>query len=463
MDHVHVFLMQQYFRKITQRGISALVDKDLRRVFSNALRLIGGNAAQAIFGMFSVFIVARALGVDRFGQLVLVSSWSLIILQLFSFQTSYALVKEGSVSAAKNDYSALWSVIRFGLILDVATAALAVIIFALGTLVISHSVELDPIVILLAYLYTLTMATSIVGTPTAVLRLFGQYDAFVLHGSASGLCKLAFTGIAWVCGGGLLHFGVAWIAAQVVANVMLCVLSMREYRKQLRQHPLREPISTVREVMTKFPEIRSRLISTNLSATLRMVRDLDVPILGLLLNPAAVGLFKIARQIGAAFMKIIDPIFQAIYPDMAEIEERSGWRAVALLLRKSSLVVGSCGLLAVGAFAVLGKPALEIGLGVDFVDSFPAAMFCVVGAAIWGFSQSYGAALLVWSRHRALLVLNIFASVIYLGSLVLLTLLWGVTGAGLSTTIYFILWSAVAMLIVRRELEQRKILSNQVG
>jgi O-antigen/teichoic acid export membrane protein len=226
---------------------------------------------------------------------------------------------------------------------------------------------------------------------------------------------------------------------------------------------MQAPILNMREVMTMFPEMRSRLVSTNLSATLRMVRDLDVLILGWLLNPAAVGLFKIARQIGIALTKVIDPIFQAIYPDMAAIEERSGWRAVAKLLHRSSLVVGFLGLIALTMFVLLGKPLLEMGLGGDFAASYPAAISCVVGAVIWGFFQSYGAALLVWNRHRTLLTLNVLASIIYLVSLVLLAWFWGVTGAGLATALYFSFWSTCAVLIVRRELKYRKTIDIQSG
>jgi len=452
--------MKQSLIQARARVGAVLRDGALRRVFANALRLMSGNALQALLGMFAVFLAARGLKVERFGQLVLVSSWSLIVLQLFSFQSSHALVKEGAVSAARDNFAALWGVMRVGLLLDVATATLAAFVFVAGTAVTSQFVALDPVVIVLAYAYALSMITTIVASPTSLLRLFDRYDAFVLHGTVTGLSKLIFTAVAWALGGGLLYFGIAWIAAQVVSNIVLCGLAAREFRRQMRMHPLRAPIPKTREVMRMFPELRSRLISTNLSATLRMVRDLDVPLLGWLLNPAAVGLFKIARQIGSGLNKLIDPIFQAIYPDMAAIEERAGSRAVAQLLRRSSVIIGSCGLAALAVFVVIGRPVIELGLGPDFLASFPAAVSCVIGAAVWGFSQSYGAALLVWNRHRALLALNVVSSAIYLASVFVLARAWGVTGAGLATAIYFVGWSIAAVLLARHEIRLRN-LSNQ--
>jgi O-antigen/teichoic acid export membrane protein len=442
---------------VTQALGAALRDNALRRVFANALRLMGGNAIHSLLGMLALFVAARALRLELFGQLVLVSSWSVIVLQLFSFQTSHALVKEGAVSAARDDFAALWGVIRVGLLLDVGTAMLAALVFVAGTAVTSWLVAVDSDVLVLAYVYALTMVTAVAASPTSVLRLFDRYDAFILHGFVTGTSKLAFTLAAWACGGGLLYFGLAWIAAQVVANLFLCWLALGEYRRQMRQHPLREPIPGARAVMRLFPELRSRLISTNLSTTLRMVRDLDVPLLGWLLNPAAVGLFKIARQIAMALNRIIDPIFQAIYPDMAAIEERAGSRAVVQLLRRSSVIIGSFGLAALAVFVLVGRRAIELGLGPEFTAAFPAAVSCVLGAAVWGFSQSYGAALLVWNRHRALLVLNVAASALYVAGVIVLARAWGVTGAGLASAVYFVGWSIAAVLLVRHEMRLRNI------
>jgi O-antigen/teichoic acid export membrane protein len=450
--------MKRFATQTFGRVARVLRDGALRRVFANASRLIVGNAAQAVLGMFSLFMAARGLQVERFGQLVLVSSWSLIVLQLFSFQTSHALVKEGSVSAARDDFASLWGVVRVGLLLDVSSAAVAALIYVIGLAITSRFIEIETSLLVVAYAFVLPMITTLVGAPTAVLRLFDRYDAFILHGIVSGLGKLIFTAVAFFMQAGILGFGLAWVAAQLLTNVVLCWLAMREYRRQRGLHPLRAPIPKAREVLRLFPEMRSRLIATNLSATLRMVRDLDVPLLGLLLNPAAVGLFKVARQIGTAAMRVIDPIFQAVYPDMAAIEERAGPRAVAQLLRRSSIIVGSCGFAALGVFVLIGKPAIELGLGADFVAAFPAAVSCVLSAAIWGFSQSYGAALLVWNRHRELLVLNLVSSALYIGCVFVLAREWGVTGAGLASAIYFLAWSGVAVVLVRRDMRKRKVI-----
>jgi O-antigen/teichoic acid export membrane protein len=381
-----------------------------------------------------------------------VGYWSLIVAQLFSFQTCHALVKEGSVSAARADFSGLWSVIRFGALLDIAAAIFATAIFTVGVSLTVYLVELESTIRLLLYLSALCIITNISGAPSAVLRLFDKYTMLALHGGLSGFCKLAFTVIAWSLGGNILEFGIAWIAAQVVSNLFLSLLAIVEFRRQRLRNPPMGKILGFRETLTFFPELRSRLISTNLSATLRMVRDLDVPIVAWILGPSAVGLFKIARQVGTAFMKIIDPFFQVTYPDMAALEESGGRRKVVQLLKRSSLVVGAGSVVGFIMFSVFGESIISVSLGREFTASYPAAISCVAGVAIWGFTQSYGAALLVWNRHRALLVLNVFSSVVYLGSLIPLSRFWGVSGAGFSTLLYFAFWGVVAFYLVHREI-----------
>lgn len=443
---MHIFICEKIKKFLIQ-----FRNSPLDKILTNALRLIIGNAAQSIFGMLAVFIAARALQVERFGQLILISYWSYIVLQLFNFQTSHAIVKEGTVSFENNNFSAFWGVIKFGLILDVVTAIIASIIFAIGVLLTSHFVQLESTVIFLLYLYILTMITSVVGTPTALFRLFNQYNFYVVYGSISGLCKFLFTLIAWTIGNDILYFGIAWILAQVVSNIMFCTMAIREYWKQSKVYVSQHPILKFGEVVSYFPELPSRIFSTHLSGVLKMARELDVLIIGIVLGSAAAGLFKIARQFGTAFMKIIDPIFQVIYPDMASLEERKGRGEVIKLIRYSSIMVGSCSLIGLLIFVMLGRTFIEITLGAEFDASVTASICCVAGTAIWGFTHSYGAALLVWNRHRILLTLNIVSSIIYLGSIYLMILNWGVTGAGIATIFYYAFWGLMAAYIVRQE------------
>ena len=444
--------MKKYFSKSIEKVHIVLKDTALRKVFKNAFSLMVGNTGQSIFGMLSIFIAARALQVERFGELILVSYWSLIVLQLFNFQTSHALVKEGSVSIGNSDLPALWGVIKLGVLLDVSTAIIASVIFGIGISITSHLISLDSTIITLLYLYILTMITSIVGAPTAIFRLFDKYNVYAIHASFSGFLKLAFTVMAWLLGGDLLYFGISWIAAQILSNLLLCGLAIREIRFQLITNPLLKPALKIREVLHIFPHIRSRLISTNLSGTLRMIRDLDVLIVGWLLGASAAGLFKIAKQVGTAFMRVIDPVFQAIYPNMAATEESEGRPAVVKMLTRSSLIVGFCGLAAFSMFVAVGEYIITYSLGIEFSSLYSAAVFCVGGTAIWGFSHSYGAALLVWNRHRSLLALNAISSAIYLVSVVIFSAIWGVTGAGAATLLYFVLWGVVAFVIVRKEI-----------
>lgn len=421
-------------------------DTGLRRLLRNSTQLLGGNAIQAIGWLLAVFVAARGLGVEQFGRLALVSSYCAVLSQLFSFQSAYAVIHVGAPALERSRMRALFSIIRAAWRLDAGAAVAGALVAVGGIGLAMHLGLLHPDTAIAALIFSVAVGASAVGAPTAALRLFDRYDAFVVQSAIGGLARVGFTVAAYVGAGELVAFAVAWAAAHVAGNAALWGLAWREMRR--RSPPAR--LFRFRKTLRMFPDFWPFLLSTNLSAMVRGIREADTLLVGSLLDATGAGLFRIARQFGTALSRVVDPVFHAIYPDLATVNERSGPRAVAQLMRRAALSLGAvCGA-AVLAFLLAGQPLVTLA-GDAFVNSYGAALWCVTGAALWGGCQSFAAALLVWKRHRAILRLNVAVTACYVTTIIGLAPSLGATGAGMANALMFLLWGAGAVIMANRE------------
>ncbi len=432
-------------------GPGLLRDAALNRVLRNAARLLGGNALQSLAWLLSVFLAAHGLGVEGFGRLALVTSYCAIVSQLFGFQSSYALIKVATLPLARSRLTAFFSAIRARAWIAAAPAPGGALLAAAGLAIAAQLSLLNTATALAGYVSCAAVLFGATGAATALLRLLDRYDAFIVQGAAAGIARVAFTGAALLAGGDLLDYAVAWALAQMRGDALLWVLAWAAARA--RGLPAR--LYRFRKAFRMFPELWPFLVSTNLSASLRAVREMDTLIVGFLLDAAGAGLFRIARQFGTALTRIVDPLYHAIYPDLAAIQERAGPAGVVQPVARAAATGGAAGPAIALAFLALGPQVVVLAAGADFAGAFAASFWCIVGAAIWGGCQSFGAALLAWNRHRALLRLHFVITTLYLGLLVILAPAHGVAGAGAANAALFFAWGSGAAIMVWREARRR--------
>lgn len=434
-------------------GLLQWRDPAIRRLARNALHLIGSNALQSVLGLAAGVIVARSLGVRDFGVLALIGGYCAVVSQLVSFQSIYAVIQIGTSAREKGALDVYLGVVRIGLWLDVLGALFAACLAVLGAWIAMRwltgfFVVTDEHLLVIA-IFSMGMLTGVIGAPTAVLRMRDRYDAFLWHGAVSGVARLVLSVLAMLLGGGLLRFAVAGTAAAVIANLTLVGLALREMRRQRGE--IFEPRASFRATLQAYPELPRVLINTNLTATMRMLREVDILVVGYLLDSASAGIFRIARQVGGMVHKLVDPFFHAIYPDLATVNAQSGPHAVAKLVRTSSAVIGTASLVVLAGFVIAGQPLLVLLLGADYAAVYVPAALVLLGAVIWSFGHPLSPALMVWGAHGAVFQVTSVSSIAYILLVWFLSERLGVTGAAVAYPAFHALWvAAVAVMFVRR-------------
>ena len=434
-----------------KRAVNDWVDEGLRRLARNAGTLIFGNAMHSALGLVSLAMTARALGPTGLGKLVIAVAYASIITQLIGFQSWQAVIRYGAGALARGDSRQFMGVVKAGAALDVAAALVASLVALAGVTFGADLAGIDEESRAVALLVSSAIAVNFVGTPTALLRIFDKYKLFVVQAFVTSLLKLVLVMVAYLAGGALWAFALAWVGSQVFGHLLLAAMGLRELgKRQLAQ----SDGHTVVETFRRHPDLARFFLFTNLNGTARTLRDLDVPILAWILGPSATGSFKIARQLAGSLNKIIDPFFVAVYPDLARLHSTGKSSAALSLVRRSALSLGAVGSAVLVVFVAVGEPLMVLVLGEAFRSAYPVTAWCFAGAVIWAFAQPISPMLMVYGRHSALFAINMATTLIYLVAVGVAAVSIGVTGVGAVFAAYMLLWTTLTLHLLARTASQ---------
>lgn len=425
---------------------SSLKDDLFRRLFKNAGILLSGNIGASLLGLISLALTARALGAESFGILVLISTYVLVIDRLINFQSWQAIIKYGAEALEQPGHDEFKSLLKFGFILDIGTAFAGTLIAASGAWFVGHWQGWNPDTVMMATLYSTTILFHIAGVPTAILRLLDRFKLFSLIAVAAATIKLAGVTLAFLTGAGLWAFVLSWAVTDILGKILLVVLSLRELRQRCYLDLRR---ASTRNMAVRFPGLWGFVITTNLNSSIRMTsREADVLVIGALLNPAAVGLYKIAKQIAGILGILNDPLYQSIYPEFAKLRAKKENYSLIKLATRSSAFAGAAAFLIWGVLAIIAEPFLYHVFGSEFIAAKSVMLWYVMAIVIAVIGFPLQPIMLAMGKPKTTLWVHIIATVIYFAILIPLLTHLGLDGAGIAYLAYYVVWSIIMISLL---------------
>lgn len=429
------------------RNFSAFRQDDLiRRLFKNAGILLCGNVGASALGLVSLALTARALGAEGLGTLVLISTYVLVIDRLINFQSWKALIKYGAEALETGRDEDFKSLLKFGFLLDMGTALAGTVIAASGAWLFGNWQGWSSEAITMAIVYSATILFHIAGAPTAILRLFDRFKLFSLIAVVAAAIKLVGVSLAFLASADLWAFILVGIITDVFGKILLLVLSWREL-KQRGYIPLVQ--SSIRKMTARFPGLWGFVITTNLHSSIRMTsREADVLVIGALLTPAAVGLYKIAKQVASVLSTLNDPLYQSIYPELTKLHAKGDIQGILRLAGRSAAVAGSIAFMTWGLLALIAEPLLFHMFGSGFVEARNIMLLYVMALVIAVVSFPLQPIMLAVGRHQASFLVQLTATAIYFPVLFFLLVSVGLEGAGIAYIIYYLAWMIIMILLI---------------
>jgi len=436
-----------------RRVLSWFNDDVFRRLFINAGKLLSANAIAAVLGLIATVLTARVLGPQDYGVLALVLVYELTIGKLVTFNAWQAIIKFGSEALHAEDRPALRQLIKFGFALDVASAIVGTALaMALAGPVIGL-LGWDPSVRPLMVLYSMLILFSLSGTPIGVLRLFDRFDLLSYTAVLGAVARLA--GVAWCLATrqALYGFVLIYLITGVIGELYQLVASLGVLRKQEVTGIIHQPI---RDIRSRFPGIVDYVWTTNVNSTIRMVsREADELIIAALMTPAALGLFKVAKQFSQVLPRLLDPLHQSIYPELARLWAADRRKAFISLVRRTTLLVGGVATVGWVGFILLGPRLIAWTVGAAYSHAYVTAVLYLLAlvVALWAFA--FQPAMLAIGLPRNSFKSQTAATILYLVVLLPAVQSFGITGAALAYLLYYALWIALMTYYLRSLLFQQ--------
>ena len=403
----------------------------LKRVVSNAGKLLGGRAINAVLGLGAMALAARALGVRDLGVLVLIQAFGQFLAEVVEFQSWQTVLQYGAGPLADGRREDFQRVLRFSVVLDAASAALGVTLGSIGAFLLAGRLGWSGGDAPGAALYMLSLVFMVSATPLGLLRLFDRFDVMARQAALISLIRLIGCGVAYGLGSGVNGFLLAWAIGAVGSWLYLAGSAFGELRRRdlLQGFRWRGPLAH------EMPGVWRFAWNTNLASALDVaLTHLATLFIGALIGPAQAAFWRVGRQVADAVAKPARLLTPALFPELARLRADGRSSDMWRLSRDVGLLAGGIGVLLLGITAVAGPALLSLVMGQAFA---PAAevMTWQVGAAVLGIAALPLEPLLVsLGKPGAAAVVRLSVGAAFLSSLPFLVRHFGLIGAGAGLT-----------------------------
>jgi len=363
----------------------------VQRLLRNATWLFSGNAIASLCGFGQAVVLGRALGVDTYGLLAVIMAFVTTVNQIVDIRMWESVTKFVGDFHERGDHGRARATVKLAYLIDIATGIIAfLLVCVLAPLAVHrflHGRVAAEDVILFAG--TLLVAT-VNDTSMALLRVFDRFDWLSAERVASAIVRLLALWAVAAATGRLTPVLAVYVAVELGRGIVLLLLGLRATRHALTA-PGPDHLGAVKDRLGAFWRFTLNNAATTVLALI--TRQVDILILTALRPPAEVGLFRMAKNFGQLILRLSDPVYHAIYPELVRLVTNAP-REIGAFIRRSMRVVLVL-VIPAGLFLIVAAgPVLELAVGRDFAAAAGPLRIVVLGALLHaGF---------LWARPLAL-------------------------------------------------------------
>ncbi|WP_186725519.1 oligosaccharide flippase family protein [Planomicrobium sp. CPCC 101110] len=419
------------------------------RVFKNTGILLSGNVVSKLINLFTLFLTARYLGTGNFGTLVFVQTFVLIVITFVSFQPWQAIINYGTRLSQEKDKKDFKLLISYGFFLDILSAILGFILSLVFLQFFSHYFNFSEDVILYSSIYSVVILFYINGTPTALLRIYDKFKLFAFQEITTAIIKVILIAITCLLQGDLIHFVLVWVLTDIIADCLLMYFGFKEYSKRGNKFSLS---FSFKEVNEKFKGIWQFVWMTNLQRTIKIIPNyLDIVMIQFLLGANTVGIYKIAKSIAATVNGLADPLYQAIYPQLAKFWSGDDKNNFFGLIKVIGLIMGVIGVVGWLGIIVVGEQVIVLAMGLEYIDAYSVLVWYFLGVILSMVGLPIAPAMLSMGLVKQHLYIVSISSVLYLIVLYFSLLNFQLAGAGIAYFIFYAIWLILYIIYFKSE------------
>ncbi|WP_324740667.1 lipopolysaccharide biosynthesis protein [Tsuneonella sp. CC-YZS046] len=402
----------------------------LRRALRNAGLLLTGKISAGLIQLGSFALAARGLGLNDFGIFSMLLAQVQLLTGLAAFQSNHAIVRYGVEHLRTGNRRAFQALIKAGTLLDLGAAIFAMVATFLLVPLISDYLGWGRDITRSAQLISVLALTNAIATPKGMLRLFGRFDLLTQHTVVTPAARLVGVAICYAAGASLAGYIVFWLIAGLLGAAVALWLGWREARRRDLLHGLD---GSLRGLTDENPGIWRFTIISNLNSSLKLIPDqLSTFLVGIMLTPAAAGLFKIARELGTAFAKPVELLNQSVYPDVARLVGARQWRRLSRTVLHAGLLAAGSSALAAILVAAGGRTLIGFVFGEEFISAQLILLLIAIATTVTVLVFAVEPVLYALGKPSRSLVTTLAASFVFTAGLLYCLPRYGLSGAGMA-------------------------------
>ena len=429
-----------------------------KKLFFNASWLFGAKTAAGIFSAIQTIIIARILGVNDYALLVLIIAYVGILFVILDFQFWETATKYIGGFWTEGDKARTGAMIKVSYIVDIASGIVAFLIaMYTADLVNSYFIK-SPDAELLIRIYAISLLIDTTNfTSDAILRVFEKFKQISFIVSLTNLTRLALVSAALFSGMGLKEVLYSYIAASILGIVLrLVIVNITLNEKGLH----RWWKSNIALIKNQWKGITWFLANSSLTKTFTLASDnyLGIMMLGHFSGTEATAFYKIARNCTTIIKRFMDPLYEAIYPELVKISGLKNLADFSHILKASTKTLIKISIPVAIILLLFPDVIINLIFGKQYLPAVNALRIVTIGVLISQLSFWIGPALLALGRPGLRTIIRGCTTVFYVILLLILVPKYSYDGAAVAFLAYSIVVTAIAFYNIRYQI---KTLSKQ--
>jgi O-antigen/teichoic acid export membrane protein len=419
-------------------------NKSRKKLFMNASWLFGGKTASGIFSAIQTVVIARILGVSDYGLLSLVLAYVAVLNMFFDLKVWETATKYIGTYWETGEHDKARSMIKLSYILDIGSGVVAFIIAILSAKLISTYIIHSPQAYVFIWIYSISLFVDTANsTSDAILRVFDRFKNIAFINSFQKFFRLIVVVALLYSGLGIKGVLYGFILASFVGFSVRMWLVMKTLKHNDLQGWLSADISLIRD---QWKGIAWFLGNTSFIATLKTgnERYLGILILGYFAGKDAVAFYKIASSIASVVNRIVDPIYEAIYPELVKLASSNAIEDFKNMIKSTTkslvLIIIPIGVIII----IFAEPIISLVFGKDYVPATSALRILAAAVLIIRCTFWINPALLSMGRPGLRTIMGVISTFIYLVLMFLLVPGYSYMGAAFAFLGYSIVRSSLA-------------------
>ena len=385
---------------------------------SRVIRSIGWLLASRLFNAAAslVYLAAltRSLGLAEFGTFAVILATAQLVYGLLDFNTWQVIVQYGTPHYVRNDRQALRRLTHFGMLLEFASAGVAMLVVLLFFPLLAARFGWSGATADTALYFILFFQLCFRSTALGLLRVSEHFREGAMAEAAMPSLRLIGALIVAFYAPSLRNFLIVWAISEAALAIAFWYFALTRVPQRLRGNPF----GSVRQALREEQGLWRFAWVTNLGAVFSTANQQFVTLAtGLWLGTSAAGLFRIGYQLGQAMARLAEVISRSLYTEFNRMRASERIDDLNAMVRRTNRIAIASGALLITALLIAGGDLLLLVAGPAYVAALPILLLMACAAIVELVCATYQAALTTRGHAGSALIVRLVATVTLLVAL----------------------------------------------